>query len=63
MKNEGDLAGGSFSQRNARIEYGEQAGPYAAYLAGNYYASDGWRQFSPDTLRQLYAAAVALARS
>jgi len=54
---EGDAAGGSFNQRNGSIEYGQQVGPYAAYLAGNYYASDGWRQFSPDTLQQVYASA------
>jgi iron complex outermembrane recepter protein len=56
---EDELAGGSFGQRSDIVQYGQQAGPYAAYLGGRYFASDGWRQFSPDTLRQLYASAGA----
>jgi iron complex outermembrane recepter protein len=56
---EGDAAGGSWNQRNGSLQYGQQVGPYAAYLAGNYYASEGWRQFSPDTLQQLYGSAGA----
>ena len=56
---ESELAGGSFGQRSGIVEYGQQAGPYAAYIGGKLYASDGWRQFSPDSVQQLYAAAGA----
>jgi iron complex outermembrane receptor protein len=52
---ESELAGGSFGQRSAMLQYGVQAGSFAAYLAGRKYDSDGWRQFSPDHVEQLYA--------
>jgi iron complex outermembrane receptor protein len=52
---EAELAGGSFGQRSASVQYGKQAGGFGAYIAGKAYDSDGWRQFSPDSLRQLYA--------
>lgn len=52
---EGELAGGSFGQRSGEFEYGKQAGTFATYLAGRWFDEDGWRQFSPDHLRQLYA--------
>src|SRR5271170_933164 len=52
---ESELAGGSFGQRSATMQYGAQAGNFAAYIAGRYFDSDGWRQFSPDNLKQVYA--------
>jgi len=52
---EGELAGGSFGQRSGEFEYGKQIGTFATYLAGKWLDEDGWRQFSPDHLRQLYA--------
>jgi len=52
---ESELAGGSFGQRSASLQYGAQADGFAAYVAGRKYDSDGWRQFSPDHVEQLYA--------
>jgi iron complex outermembrane receptor protein len=53
----GDLQfyGGSFSERAGAIQYGVSSGPYAFYIAGRALNQDGWREFSPDSLRQLYA--------
>jgi iron complex outermembrane receptor protein len=52
---ESEFAGGSFGRRNGDFEYGKQDGAIAAYVAGNALDEDGWRQFSPNSLRQLYA--------
>src|SRR5271163_2745379 len=50
-----ELAGGSFGQRSFSLQYGVQVDNFAAYVAGRKYDSDGWRQFSPDHVQQLYA--------
>src|SRR5271154_4609248 len=52
---ESELAGGSFGQRSASLQYGVRADGFAAYLAARKFDSDGWRQFSPDHVQQLYA--------
>jgi iron complex outermembrane recepter protein len=52
---ESELDGGSFGQRGGSIEYGKQVGAFAGYIGGRIYDSDGWRQFSPDHVQQLYA--------
>lgn len=52
---ESELAGGSFGQRSALFQYGTEARGFAAYLAGRVFDEDGWRQFSPDRVNQLYA--------
>ena len=52
---ESELAGGSFAQRSAQFQYGRQVGNYGAYIAARGFDEDGWRQFSPDSLRQLYS--------
>ena len=52
---EDELAVGSFGQRSEEFQYGQQVGDWGAYIAGRWYDSDGWRQFSPDRLRQVYA--------
>jgi iron complex outermembrane receptor protein len=36
-------------------EYDTNSGPFAFYMAGRLMQENGWRQFSPDTLEQLYA--------
>jgi iron complex outermembrane receptor protein len=51
----GEVSGGSFGQRGGVFEYGQQAGPFAAYVAGRFFDETGWRQFSSDQVRQLYA--------
>ena len=55
----GELAGGSFAQRSGAFEYGKAVGNWATYVAGNWLDSDGWRQFSPDHLRRVYADLAA----
>ena len=56
---ESELAGGSFGQRSGEFQYGKQAGSFATYLAGRWFDEDGWRQFSQDHVRQLYADVAA----
>ena len=51
---EAELSGGSFGRRAASVEYGVNDGTFGAYIAGHVLDSDGWREFSPDSLRQLY---------
>jgi iron complex outermembrane receptor protein len=52
---ENTFAGGSFGQRSEEFQYGKQAGNFATYIAGRWFDEDGWRQFSPNRLRQIYA--------
>lgn len=52
---EGEAAGGSFSQRSGTFQFGQQVDGLAIYLAGRLYDSDGWRDFSDDYVKQLYA--------
>ncbi len=52
---ESELGGGSFGQRSGTVQYGQQAGPFGVYIAGRALDAEGWRQFSSDSLRQLYA--------
>jgi iron complex outermembrane receptor protein len=49
-------SGGSWGQRGVAAEYGVSSGPFGFYIAGRLLQEDGWREFSPDTLEQLYAA-------
>jgi iron complex outermembrane recepter protein len=56
---EAEAAGGSFGQRGGEFQYGKQVDNFATYLAGRWFDEDGWRQFSPDHLRQLYADIAA----
>jgi iron complex outermembrane receptor protein len=53
------LAGGSFGQRSEEFQYGKQVGNFSTYLAGRWLDEDGWRQFSPNHLRQIYADIAA----
>jgi len=52
---ESELEGGSFGEKSGNFQYGKSAGGFAAFVAGRAFAEDGWRQFSPDTVQQLYA--------
>jgi iron complex outermembrane recepter protein len=54
----GDLSvsGGAFGRREAAAQWGAARGSVAIYLAARGLDSDGWRRFSPDHLRSLYAA-------
>jgi iron complex outermembrane recepter protein len=50
-----ELSGGSYGNRNATAEYGVRSGALGLYVAGRAVDSDGWREFSSDRLRNLYA--------
>jgi len=56
---ESELAGGSFGQRSELFQYGKEVGNFATYVGGRIFDEDGWRQFSPDHVRQLYADVAA----
>ncbi|MBI1213106.1 MAG: TonB-dependent receptor [Alphaproteobacteria bacterium] len=50
----GEVSGGSFGRWTASGELGTSEGNFAAYIAGTWLDEDGWREFSPSSLRQLY---------
>jgi iron complex outermembrane receptor protein len=51
---QGDFAGGSFTQNQSTMQYGQQVGNIGAYIGGNDYNSNGYRLLSPSHVRQLY---------
>jgi iron complex outermembrane recepter protein len=51
---EAELSGGSWSQRSAALQYGVNSGPFGFYIAARGLQEDGWREFSPDKVEQLY---------
>jgi iron complex outermembrane receptor protein len=54
-----EISGGSFGQRSAALQYGARSEWFGFYIAGRALDENGWRMFSSDSLRQLYAAASA----
>jgi iron complex outermembrane receptor protein len=54
-----EASGGSFGQRSATVQYGVNAGAFGFYVAGRALDESGWRLFSSDALRQLYAVLSA----
>jgi iron complex outermembrane recepter protein len=48
------ISGGSFGRREASAEFGANNGALGVYLAARGLNEDGWREFSPDRLRQFY---------
>ncbi len=50
-----EISGGSWGQRQGSIQYGWNNGTWGAYIAGRALEEDGWREFSPDSLKQLYS--------
>ncbi len=50
-----EISGGSWGQRQGSIQYGWNDGTWGAYVAGRVLEQDGWREFSPDSLKQLYS--------
>lgn len=50
-----EASGGSWGQRQGSIQFGAKDGTIGIYLAGRGLDEDGWREFSPDSLRQLYS--------
>jgi len=49
-----ELSGGSFGRRSLSFEEGYHGEEIGAYIAGLALNEDGWRQFSSNSLRQLY---------
>jgi iron complex outermembrane receptor protein len=52
-----ELSGGSFGNHAAALQYGANNGTLGLYVAGNALQNTGWRPYSDDSLRQLYAVA------
>jgi iron complex outermembrane recepter protein len=50
-----ELSGGSYGQRAVTAQYGVNSGAFGFYLAGRALDWDGWRQFSNDRMRDIYA--------
>lgn len=48
------LSGGSFARRGMTLELGTREGPFAAFVATNVVAEDGWRAFSPSEAKQAF---------
>jgi outer membrane receptor protein involved in Fe transport len=47
--------GGSWGRRAVDMEYGGNSGPWNWYAAGTLFHEDGWRQYSPSSVRQSFA--------
>lgn len=49
-----EVMGGSFGTRQVTLQYGKHVGNFGAYIGANAYNDEGFRQFSPTQVRQLY---------
>ncbi|HTB65598.1 MAG TPA: TonB-dependent receptor [Steroidobacteraceae bacterium] len=54
-----ELSGGSFGQRSATVQYGVNNGTFGLYVASRALDWDGWREFSGDRMRDVYAVLSA----
>jgi iron complex outermembrane recepter protein len=54
-----ELSGGSYGQRAVTAQYGVNSGTFGFYIAGRALDWDGWRWFSNDRMRDLYAVLSA----
>jgi iron complex outermembrane recepter protein len=54
-----ELSGGSFGQRSATVQYGVNNGTFGFYVASRALDWDGWRPFSSDRMRDVYAVLSA----
>jgi iron complex outermembrane receptor protein len=54
-----ELSGGSYGNHSVVGQFGTSSGAFGLYLAGRALDADGWRQFSDDRIRSLYAVASA----
>jgi iron complex outermembrane receptor protein len=50
-----ELSGGSYRQRAVTAQYGVNSGAFGFYVAGRALDWDGWREFSYDRMRDIYA--------
>jgi iron complex outermembrane receptor protein len=53
--NELEVSGGAWGQRSLTLQYGSNDGPFGFYVGVRGLYEDGWREFSPDRLEQLYS--------
>ncbi|HEY7930271.1 MAG TPA: TonB-dependent receptor, partial [Steroidobacteraceae bacterium] len=53
------LDGGSFEQRAGTAQYGAHGAHLGVYVTADVLNQDGWREFTHDSLRRLYAVASA----
>ena len=51
-----ELSGGSYGNRAVTAQYGFNSGVFGVYVAGRALDWDGWRWFSDDRMRDVYAA-------
>lgn len=51
-----EVSGGSYGQRSFVGQYGATSGPFGVYIAARALDWDGWRDFTSDAMRDLYAA-------
>ena len=51
-----ELSGGSYGKRSIAAQFGRHAGIFGVYLAGRALDWNGWRMFSNDRMRDVYAA-------
>ena len=51
-----ELSGGSYGERALTAQYGVNSGPFGIYVAGRALDFNGWREFSNDRMRDIYAA-------
>ena len=49
-----EVSGGSFGRSNTELEYGGNDGTLGAYIAGDWFREDGWRNYSPSDVKQLF---------
>ncbi len=49
-----EVSGGSFGRSNTEIEYGGNDGTLGAYISGDWFREDGWRNFSPSDVKQMF---------
>jgi iron complex outermembrane recepter protein len=54
-----EISGGSFGNHAAALQYGVNSDTFGFYIAGNALENTGWRPYSDDSLRQLYAVLSA----
>lgn len=50
-----ELSGGSYGQHSAVAQFGMNSGAFGFYIAGRALDWDGWRQYSEDRIRVMYA--------
>ncbi|MFC3070711.1 TonB-dependent receptor [Phenylobacterium soli] len=52
---EAEVSAGSFGRRHGELQYGAASDRLGVFVAASALHDDGWRRFSPTTLRQAYA--------